>query len=105
MTPEEAQELLRAIDNSDPSILSELMDWKEVAEALETIAGMHYEYAVQITDVTGETRFAKSLRGATFDIESARWTPNPFESLANYWRESNNVEDCLLYTSPSPRDS
>lgn len=48
MTPEEARELVLAVDNSDPSILSELMDWKEVLEALETIAGLHYEYAVQV---------------------------------------------------------
>ena len=57
---------------------------------------MHYKYAVQITDVTGETRFAKSLHGATLDIESALWTPEPFDSLADYWRESNNVEEVCI---------
>lgn len=47
MAPEEANELLDKVKGSDPSALAELMDWKEVAEALETIAGLHYEYAVE----------------------------------------------------------
>lgn len=69
----------------------------EAAPALaELVAGMHYKYAVQITDVTGETRFATSLHGATLDIESALWTPEPFDSLADYWRESNNVEEVCI---------
>ena len=47
MTPEEANGLPDKVKGSDPSALAELMDWKEVAEALETIAGLHYEYAVE----------------------------------------------------------
>lgn len=47
MTPEEANELLAKVKGSDPSALAELMDWKEVAETLEIIAGLHYEYAVE----------------------------------------------------------
>lgn len=50
MTPEEAQKLLACIDGTEATVLAELMDWKEVAQALETIAGLRYEYAVQVRD-------------------------------------------------------
>lgn len=62
----------------------------------EQIANMHFRYAVQITDVTGKTRFAKGLRGATLDIESALWTPEPHDSLADYWRGNSNVEEVRI---------
>lgn len=48
MTPQEAQELLARVKGSDPSSLAELMDWREVADALETIANMGYEYDYEV---------------------------------------------------------
>lgn len=57
MTPQEADELLARVKDSDPSALAELMDWKEVAEALETIANLRHEYAVQLQMSDGEWHF------------------------------------------------
>lgn len=57
MTPQEAQELLAKVKGSDPSALAELMDWKEVAEALETIANLCHEYAVQLQMSDGAWHF------------------------------------------------
>ena len=95
MTPEEAQDVLHyAGADGELCLTAELAAHAPVMA--EQIANMHYKYAVQITDVTGETRFAKSLHGATLDIESALWTPEPFDSLADYWRKSNNVEEVCI---------
>ena len=47
MTPEEARGLLAHVEGTDAAVLMAHMDWKDVAEALETIAAMRYEYAVQ----------------------------------------------------------
>nr|DAI86672.1 MAG TPA: hypothetical protein [Caudoviricetes sp.] len=46
--PEQARELLDSVEGRDATALEAHMDWKDVAEALETIAIMHYEYAAQV---------------------------------------------------------
>ena len=51
MIPQEAQELLARVKGSDPSSLAELMDWREVADALETIANMGYEYDLSLIHI------------------------------------------------------
>ena len=48
MTPEQAQALLDKVKGTDESTLQPLMDWKEVAEALATIAGLRYEYDYEV---------------------------------------------------------
>lgn len=48
MTPQEANALLARVKDSDPSALAELMDWKDVAEALETIANMGHVYDYEV---------------------------------------------------------
>ena len=58
MTPEDARELLATVEGTDEAILQEHMDWKDVADALETIAGLRYEYAVQVP-VNGHWEYTK----------------------------------------------
>ena len=48
MTPQEAHALLAQVDGTDASALQAHMDWKDVAETLETIADMHWQYAAQV---------------------------------------------------------
>lgn len=48
MTPQEAQGLLALVEGTDASVLQEHMDWKDVAEALTTIASMRYEYDYEV---------------------------------------------------------
>ena len=48
MNPQEAQELLDKAKGMDESALQEHMDWKDVAEALRTIAALHYEYDYEV---------------------------------------------------------
>lgn len=48
MTPFEAQTLMAKVKGTDESVLGFYMDWKDVADALETIAGMRWEYAAQV---------------------------------------------------------
>ena len=50
MTPFEAQTLLDKVKGTDESVLGFYMDWKDVADALETIAEMRWEYAAQYVD-------------------------------------------------------
>ena len=56
MTPEQARELLAQAEGTDAAVLQAHMDWKDVAEALETIANLRYEYAMQVEDVDGGWR-------------------------------------------------
>lgn len=55
--PEQAQDLLSKIEGTDASMLQAHMNWKDVAKALETIAGLHYEYAVQVKMSSGGWRY------------------------------------------------
>lgn len=59
MTPEEAQELRDQLEFFEP-------DGDTVAEALETVANLRYEYAVEVQPVPG---------GAWHQV--TRWTPDP----------------------------
>lgn len=50
MTPEEARELIETAKRISPRLdhdLPHLVDGKDIADMTETIAAMHYEYAVQ----------------------------------------------------------
>lgn len=62
----------------------------------ELVAGLRYEYAVQIEDVAGETRLAKSAHGTTSDINAAWWTSAPNTALADHWRERTNADDVRI---------
>ena len=55
-------------------------------------------------DATRELREAKPLgRFVGADIYTNR-SHLATSEVANSWRNSNGLKDCLLYTSPSPRD-
>ena len=56
MSPEEARGLLARVEGTDAAVLMAHMDWKDVAEALETIANLRHEYAVQVENVDGGWR-------------------------------------------------
>lgn len=61
MTPEEAQELRDQFEFFEP-------DGDTVAEALETVANLRYEYAVAGVDASGKT------------IPPKTWLPNRYEA-------------------------
>lgn len=95
MTPEQARELLDianrgAGDGQRPvTVAAKYAPLAEAAYALaQTVAGMRYEYAVQLEDTTGETRFAMSMYNLTRNPEEAWWAPTPNAPLANHWRFS-----------------
>ena len=95
MTPEKARELLDMANRGETdgqrpvTVAAQYAPLTEAAPALaELVANMHYEYAVQLEDTTGETRFAMSMYNATRDPEEAWWTPTPNAPLANHWRFS-----------------
>lgn len=77
MTPVEAQELLAQVEGMSPYYLQDHMDWKQVASALETIAGLRYEYAVQ---VGMEDKFAYA-----FMDDSGNFKFGPL-ALADWWQ-------------------
>lgn len=81
VTPEQAQEALEWWGRG-------VFDHGAAEQALRTIAGMRYKYAVQLEDTTGETRFAASMFNTTHDPKEAWWTPTPNAPLANHWRET-----------------
>lgn len=51
----------------------------------ELVAGLRYEYAVQVTDKDGSVLYAKSYRTLSGDIEEAWWQDEPNEKLAEKW--------------------
>lgn len=56
MTPEEARGLIEAAERISPRLdhdLPHLVDGKDIADMTETIAAMHYEYAVQYKTSNG----------------------------------------------------
>ncbi|XOJ10523.1 hypothetical protein ACMXZU_04420 [Corynebacterium striatum] len=59
MTPEEAQWLLDKCHQPDTD-LPHIMDGKDTADAVETLAAMTYEYAVQYQDFTGEWDYSEA---------------------------------------------
>lgn len=66
MKRHEARELLDSVEDRDATALEAHMDWKDVAEALETIANMHHEYAVEVRSVLGD-----------YWVRVTRWEPDP----------------------------
>lgn len=100
MTPEKARKLVTSAekytDDDKRAVLAEIIDAGELVDALLTVASMYCMYAVQIEDVAGETRFAKSAHGATSDIREAWWTSAPNVALADHWRESKVVDDVRI---------
>lgn len=68
MTPEEAREWLCGLEEADENDLQDFVGWKEVADALETIANLRTEYAVQVpvaTAVPGEPVWRFFVRRGT----------------------------------------
>ena len=108
MTPEKARELL---DGRTPSpwwwcetdypevtvyhekygIIAKSVDIEEAdlictaPDLAELVAGLRYEYAVQVTDKDGSVLYAKSYRTLSGDIEEAWWQDEPNEKLAEKW--------------------
>lgn len=76
MTPQEAQALLALVEGRDASVLQEHLDWKDVAEALATIANMRYEYAVQ-----------RWTDGVGWETVCVRDTYEKVEALTYLWRD------------------
>ena len=72
MTPFEAQTLLAKVKGTDESVLGFYMDWKDVADALETIAGMQCIYAVQ-NNRRKEWLYDTSRHGMTHNHTLAHW--------------------------------
>lgn len=99
ITPEQAQDMLH-YESADGFTAPELCLTAELAAhapfMAEQIASMFCMYAVQIEDVAGETRFAKSAHGTTSDIRDAWWTTAPNVALADHWRESKVVDDVRI---------
>ena len=89
MTPEEAKNLIDGIDPRNEyhmwADFQRRYDPHTVYDALETIAGLRYEYAVQVTDKDGSVLYAKSYRTLSGDIEEAWWQDEPNEKLAEKW--------------------
>lgn len=76
MTPQQAQALLALVEGRDASVLQEHLDWKDVAEALATIANMRYEYAVQ-----------RWTDGVGWETVCVRDTYEKVEALTYLWRD------------------
>lgn len=99
ITPEQARDMLH-YESADGFTAPELCLTAElVARApvmAEQIASMYCMYAVQIKDVAGEARFAKSAHGTTPDIREAWWTSTPNTALADHWRERTNANDVRI---------
>lgn len=110
MTPQQVQELLRGdfdtekrtewLGNSQADFDSftgayirstpgDIALAEAAPELAELVASMYFMYAVQIEDVTGKTRLAKSAYGTTTDIRDAWWTSTPNTALADHWRNTN----------------
>lgn len=70
MTPEEARELLAHAEGTDAAALQGHMDWKDVAQALDTIAGLRCVYAVEA-----------QLGEDDHWMQVTRWTPDPGPDL------------------------
>lgn len=54
----------------------------------EIVAGLRYEYAVQVEYTDGEIEYARSFLTATPSIADAWWTNKPNKGLAAKWREN-----------------
>lgn len=95
ITLDKARELLdtarqEATDGQRPvTVAASHAPLAEAAPALaQTVASMHYEYAVLLEDMYGTKRFAKGSHTHTSYIDLASWSPSPNEFLADYWREN-----------------
>lgn len=95
MTPGKARELLDAArqeagDGQRPvTVAANYAPLAEAAYALaQTVANLHYEYAVLLEDMYGTKRFAKGSHTHTSYIDLASWSPSPNELLADHWREN-----------------
>lgn len=74
MTPEEAREWLCGLEEADENDLQDFVGWKEVADALETIANLRTEYAVQVqTYSSGDQPYLTRTGGQTFSPDRANW--------------------------------
>lgn len=80
MTPEEAQWLLDKCHQPDVD-LPHVMDGKDTADAVETIAGLSWEYAVQIDYPTGARLYVRPGICTKYP-DRAWWTSKPSEAHA-----------------------
>lgn len=51
----------------------------------ELVAGLRYEYAVQVKEGHGYTQYARSYRSLTTELKDALWEDEPNEELAERW--------------------
>ena len=80
MTPEEAQELREALDTG-----AEIFPDEEY-EAVATVAGLHYEYAVQV-GMDGKYSYA-------FMADTGRFSFGPL-ALADWWQTYGEADDLV----------
>ena len=86
ITPGEARETYNRAENDCEQMPSAA--WR----ALHVIGQMHYRYAVQVADITGETRLVSSLHTTTKIEGEALWTAFPNTALADHWRATTTLE-------------
>lgn len=61
-------------------------DLAAAAPALaELVAGLRYEYAVQVKEGRGYTQYASSYRSLTTELKDALWEDEPNRALAERW--------------------
>lgn len=81
MTPDEAKAHIDTYERQPLIDLVALIDRKDMEDALETVAGMHYEYAIQVV-LGGWWAFLAPLGEKTMIADYANWeklgaTQNP----------------------------
>ena len=74
-----------------------LDDWKEMADKID-----HLEEEVNIAMVGKYTGLSDSYLSVIKALQHSSFTVN--RKLVIDWIESTDLDPCLLYTSPSPRD-
>lgn len=93
MTPVEAQALLDKIKGTDAAALQAYMDWKDVSDALTTIADMRYEYLVAVGPEHSPAYATMNSQGrfvGTTLLLADRWaTEGEAQSLVDELREGN----------------
>lgn len=92
MTPEQARKIKDGIDFFDQHQMwaefPKRYDPYAVYDLAEIVAGLRYEYAVQVEYTDGEAEYARSFLTATPSIRDAWWTDEPNEGLAAKWQEN-----------------
>ena len=100
MTPEEAQHHIDAAHGLSPRLdhdLPYIVDGKDIVDMAETIAGLRWEYAVQIDYPTGERLYVRPGICTKYP-DRAWWTSKPSEAhaVAVKTREKSAHPVCLV---------